>query len=127
MILRRRVPLLAVLAGALASLAVSLVAFHADRARTAARDSEARAQAAGALEVLTAGLQSRVVDVRSLFVSSRSVSRREYDIFTRPMVGRGHANSLNWLLKVMPPDRAAVERELGATITTLSPDGRLVN
>jgi diguanylate cyclase (GGDEF)-like protein/PAS domain S-box-containing protein len=126
MILRRRVPLLAVLAGALASLAVSLVAFHADRARTAARDSEARAQAAGALEVLTAGLQSRVVDVRSLFVSSRSVSQREYDIFTRPMVGRGHANSLNWLLKVMPPDRAAVERELGATITTLSPDGRLV-
>ncbi|WP_245602774.1 bifunctional diguanylate cyclase/phosphodiesterase [Solirubrobacter soli] len=126
MLSRRRVPLLAVFVGALASLAVSLVAFHADRARTAARDSEARAQAAGALEVLTAGLESRVVDVRSLFVSSESVSEREYTGFTTPMVGLGRASSINWLRKVMPADRAAVERELGVKITMLAPDGRLV-
>jgi diguanylate cyclase (GGDEF)-like protein/PAS domain S-box-containing protein len=126
MLSRRRVPLLAVLAAAFASLAVSLLAFHADRARTEARDSEVRAQAAGALEVLTAGLQSRVVDVRSLFVSSRAVSAREYEIFTRPMVGLGRASSINWLLKVMPADRAAAERELGVRVTMLTPDGRLV-
>ena len=124
---RRRVSLLAAAAaGVLATTAMSLAAFHADADRAQARDSEARAQAAGALEVLTAGLQSRVVDARSLFVASRSVSRREFTEFTAPMVGRGHANGLNWLEKVTPERRAAAERELGAPITTLSPDGRLV-
>jgi diguanylate cyclase (GGDEF)-like protein/PAS domain S-box-containing protein len=120
----RRVPLLAAAACALATAAMSLAAFHADAARSDARDSEARAQAAGALEVLTAGLQSRVVDVRSLFVSSQSVSEREFRVFTQPMVGRGHANGLNWLQKVTPGERAALEREIGAPISTLSPDGR---
>ncbi|HEY6886670.1 MAG TPA: diguanylate cyclase, partial [Solirubrobacter sp.] len=124
---RRRASLLAAAAaGVLATTAMSLAAFHADADRAQARDSEARAQAAGALQVLTAGLQSRVVDARSLFVASRSVSRREFTEFTAPMVGRGHANGLNWLEKVTPEGRAAAERELGAPITTLSPDGRLV-
>ena len=123
---RRRVSLLALTAGVLSTAAMSLTAFHADAGRAQARDSEARAQAAGALQVLTAGLQSRVVDVRSLFTSSRSVSEREFKTFTAPMVGGGHANAVNWLVKVTPEGRAAAERELGEPITTLSPSGRLV-
>jgi diguanylate cyclase (GGDEF)-like protein/PAS domain S-box-containing protein len=119
-----RVPVLAAMLCALAGAALSVVAFRADAARSDARDSEVRAQAAGALEVLTAGLQSRVVDVHSLFVASDSVSAKEFSAFTRPMVGRGHANGLNWLLKVEPSERAAFERDV-APITMLS-GGELV-
>ena len=54
------------------------------------------------------------------------MSEREFRDFTKPMVGRGHANALNWLLKVAPSDRAAFEREIGAEISTLSPQRRLV-
>jgi diguanylate cyclase (GGDEF)-like protein/PAS domain S-box-containing protein len=123
---RRRSSLLAVAAGVAVTAAMSLTAFHADAGRGQARDSEARAQASGALQVLTAGLQSRVVDVRSLFTSSRSVSLSEFKTFTAPMVGSGHANAVNWLIKVDPEDRAAAERDLGEPITTLSPTGKLV-
>ena len=122
----RRVPLLAAAACAVVTAGMSLAAFHADAARSDARDSEARAQAAGALEVLTAGLQSRVVDVRSLFVSSRSVSEREFSVFT---AADGRARARERAQLAGRSRRAGAPRSSARSarpITTLSPTGELV-
>ena len=96
------------------------------RRRRAPRRATARRapRPPGALEMLTAGLQSRVVDVRSLFVSSR-VGQRERVHRLHAADGRPRPRQQPQLAAEGDArrPRAAVERELGAKITTLSPDG----
>ncbi|MDA0173354.1 EAL domain-containing protein [Solirubrobacter taibaiensis] len=98
---RSRLTAFAALFGLALTALVSLLAFRADAAQEQARDTKARAQAVGALQMLTSGIENRLLDVRGLFVASDAVNEREFHAFTQPMIETG--NAFYWLEKVEGP------------------------
>ena len=91
------------------------------RART--RDAEARAPVVGALRLSTDQLRDRALDVARLFEASRSVTAREFDVFTRPLVAGGAAAEVALLETVEPAERDAFARATGVRPFRLLPGG----
>lgn len=117
-----RQSLLTAFIGVAMTICIALVSFHADARQARARDDVARQQTVGTLQLLTSGVDSKVEDLRNLFVASHSVSEREFESFTTPMLQDARNHGFSWLQKVTPDQRAAFARAYGvATATRDSP------
>ncbi|MDA0180999.1 EAL domain-containing protein [Solirubrobacter phytolaccae] len=115
---RWRSALLVGLLGLAITGVAAVLAFHADAREDRARDDETRAQAVGALQLLTSGFENRLLDVRGLYVASSDVSAAEFHAFTQPMIAARSSYALYWLQKVTPAGRAGFEREVGVPVRT---------
>jgi diguanylate cyclase (GGDEF)-like protein/PAS domain S-box-containing protein len=98
---RLRLVAVAALVGLTITAVVAALAFRADAQQARAHEAETRTQAVGALQMLTSGIENRLLDVRGLFIASDTVSAREFGAFTRSMIDTG--NAFYWLEKTEGP------------------------
>ena len=83
----------------------------------------ARVAASSALRAQVDALESSVRDLAGLFEASHNVEPDEFQAFVRPMLPRSNANALVFLRDITEAERPAFEREQGAPIRELAPDG----
>src|SRR6476661_8441881 len=100
--------------------------FRADRNSERQRANAASVRSVAAVQSLTDGLSSRIEDVAGLFEASKSVSGKEFGIFTRPVVRTSAASGIGWAQVVQGKDRARFERAHHFKITTLTASGKRV-
>ena len=105
------------------SLALLAAGLRIDASRQKVRDDAARVAASSALRAQVDALESSVRDLAGLFEASHNVEPDEFQAFVRPMLPRSNANALVFLRDITEAQRAAFEREQGAPIRELAPDG----
>jgi diguanylate cyclase (GGDEF)-like protein/PAS domain S-box-containing protein len=92
------------------------VGFSRDHDRAVQQQEETAEQTTHAVQTLVGGLEYRVGSLRGLFAASGSVSQREFEIFTRPLLGGQRASALAWVTMVPGSRRAAFEDRHGYEI-----------